>query len=163
MARLLVDAEQARQPDTDQFLLSDWIETAPFEDLLGLEIKSAGQGAAILCLTFRVKHANGGGVMHGGVLTSLADTAVAMAIKSLLPEGSRFATTELSMKFVSPLRSGRVCARARVSGPQGRSFFGEAELVDQQERLIARFSCVFQLARRQDLVDSTDPPAAAGD
>lgn len=149
MARLLVDGKEARQPETVQFVLSEWIETAPFEDLLGLEIERAANGEAVLSVPFRVQHANGGGVMHGGVLVSLADTAVAMAIKSLLPEGTVFATTELGMEYVAPMRSGRVWARARVTGPEGRTFFGKAQLCDAQDGVIARFSCVFRVAREQ--------------
>jgi len=42
--------------------------------------------------------------MHGGALTALADTAVAMAIKSLLLEGTRFATIKLVMEFLAPVR-----------------------------------------------------------
>jgi uncharacterized protein (TIGR00369 family) len=151
MAHLLVNAEQLRQPEERQFVLSEWIETAPFEDLLGMTIEHARHGEAHLSLPFRVKHANGGGVMHGGVLVALADTAVAMAIKSLLPEGAIFATTELKMQFVAPLRSGRVFARARVTGPEGRTFLGSAELFDEQEALVASFLCVFRVARGQAL------------
>ncbi len=163
MARLLVNGEQARQADVEQFVLSEWIETAPFEDLLGLEIEQAANGEAVLCLNFAVKHANGGGVMHGGALVTLADTAVAMAIKSLLPEGTRFATTQLNMEFVAALRSGRVCARARVSGPEGRTFHGHAELVDAQAALIARFTCVFRIARGQEVPGDDQSPVTGAD
>lgn len=149
MARLLADREDARQPGSSQFILSRWIETAPLEDLLGFKIEQAANGVAILSVPFCVKHANGGGVMHGGVLVSLADTAVAMAIKSLLPEGTFFATTELRMEFLAPVNSGRVRARARVSGPEGRTFFGETDLYDEQDCLIAHFSCVFRVAKGQ--------------
>ena len=143
----------------EQFVLTAWIETAPFEDLLGLEIKAAAHGEAVLTLDYRVKHANGGGMMHGGALVALADTAVAMAIKSLLPRGTVFATTELSMKFEAPLNSGQVCARARVSGPEGRSFFGSAELIDQAGQRIGCFSCVFRVARGQGYLDLEDSAA----
>ncbi len=43
-----------------------------------LVIESAENGAASLSAPFRVCLANGGGVMHGGALVTLADTAVAM-------------------------------------------------------------------------------------
>jgi len=59
-------------------------------------------------MPFTVKLANGGGVMHGGAMTSLPDTAVAMAIKSQLPSGTTFATTGLTMIFVAPVISGVV-------------------------------------------------------
>lgn len=147
MARLLVDGENLKEPGTAQFALAQWIETAPLEDLLGMHIERAEQGEAVLSMPFRVKLSNGGGVMHGGALTALADTAVAMAIKSLLPESARFATTHLNMKFLAPVHSGRVQARARVSGPSGRRFFGQVDLFDQDDQRVAYFDCEFRLAR----------------
>lgn len=156
MSRLLVDGELPVRAGETQFELQGWVDTAPFEDLVGLHIASSGAGEAVLTVPFTVKLANGGRVMHGGALTTLADTAVAMAIKSLLPAGTIFATTELQMAFLAPVAVGTVTARARVTGPQGRTFLGEAELSDEEGRLVARFSSVFRVARGQGFSDQ-DP------
>ena len=149
MARLLVDGDLARQADQVQFELEGWIATAPFEDLIGITIEEAGAGRAILSLPFVVKLAQGGGYLHGGALTSLADTAVAMAIKSLLPPGTIFATTEMTTQFLLPVTAGRVRARATVQGPEGRTFHGEAELEDAAGKIVARFRSTFRVARGQ--------------
>lgn len=149
MARMLVDGQTPRETGTKQFELQGWIDTAPFEDLLGMTIESSGAGKAVLSLPFVVRLAQGGGLLHGGALTALADTAVAMAIKSLLPAGTAFATTELTTRFLAPVRSGRVVARARVTGPEGRTFFGEARLEDEEGNEVARFSCRFRVAKGQ--------------
>ncbi|PLY03631.1 MAG: PaaI family thioesterase [Desulfuromonas sp.] len=135
------------------FELNGWIDTAPFEDLVGITIESAGSGRAVLSLPFRLKLAQGGGLLHGGVLTTLADTAVAMAIKSLLPEGTIFATTDLQMTFLAPVRQGMVRAQAMVSGPEGRTFHGIADLFDDAENMVARFSSTFRVARDQGFAD----------
>jgi len=153
MAKLLVDGDAPRQADCKQFELRGWVDTAPFEDLLAITIEEAQQGRAVLSLPFRVKYAQGGGVLHGGVLTTLADTAVAMAIKTLLPEGTVFATTELSTRFLAAVKEGRVTAVATVSGPDGRSFFGEATVTDESGREVARFSSVFRVARDQGFAE----------
>jgi len=153
MAILLDDGNQPRRPDVEQFKLAGWIATAPFEDYVGLVIESAAAGEARLTVPFRLCLANGGGVMHGGALTTLADTAVAMAIKSLLPEGTTFATTELQTRFLAPVTAGTVTALARVRGPEGRTFHGEAELHDDKGTLVARFHSVFRIARGQGFVD----------
>ena len=149
MARLLVDGESPREPGTEQFELSGWVDTAPFEDLLGLTIESAAGGEAVLSLPFVVRLAQGAGLLHGGALTALADTAVAMAIKSLLPPGTAFATIELTTRFLAPVLSGRVVARARVHAPVGRTFHGEARLEDAVGREVARFTSIFRVAKGQ--------------
>lgn len=153
MAILLVDGEQPRRPDISQFRLDGWIATAPFEDHVGLVIDEAEAGVARLTMPFRVCLANGGGVMHGGALVTLADTAVAMAIKSILPDGTTFATTELQTVFLAPVTAGMVTALARVRGPEGRTFFGEAEIRDETDTVVARFSSVFRVARGQGFED----------
>ncbi len=151
MARMLVEGILPRVPESQQFELEGWIDTAPFEDLLGMTIESVGAGAAVLSLPFVVRLAQGGGLLHGGALTALADTAVAMAIKSRLPAGTVFATTELTTRFLAPVSSGRVAAHATVRGPEGRNFFGEALVVAADGREVARFSSVFRVARGQGI------------
>ncbi len=154
MARLTCDADALMQADADKaFRLDGWIDTAPFEDLVGITIESASEGRAVLTLPFKVKLAQGLGVLHGGAMTTLADTAVAMAIKSLLPEGTVFATTELAMKFQGPVRQGMVRAVAEVEGPIGRTFKGLAELFDEDGCRVARFSSTFRVARDQGFAD----------
>lgn len=86
------------------FELPDWIACAPFEEYLGMKIEEAKDGRALLTMPFKVKLAQGKGLMHGGAVTPLADTAVAMAIKSLLPEDTHFATVELGLRFHAPVR-----------------------------------------------------------
>lgn len=147
--KLFADMDDARQPDAVQFELEEWIGIAPFEKLLGLKIESAARGEALLTLPFKVKLANGGGVMHGGAMTALADTAVAMAIKSLLPRGTTFATTGLTMEFIAPVVSGLVYARAQVKSTGGRSFEGSCELHSEGHQLYARFTSVFKAARQR--------------
>ena len=139
MSKLLVSPDAPRDPALPQFTMDGWIDTAPFEELLGMTIESDGVGEAVLSMPFTVKLAQGGGVMHGGALTTLADTAVAIAIKGLLPPGTAFATTSLSTRFLAPVTSGRVTARARVTGPEGRTFSGEAFLLNEDGREAGRF------------------------
>jgi uncharacterized protein (TIGR00369 family) len=120
---------------------------------VGLTLEAAANGEARMSMEFRLCLANGGGVMHGGALVTLADTAVAMAIKSILPAGTIFATTELETRFLAPVLEGMVTALARVRGPQGRTFHGEAEVRDAGGTVVARFHSVFRIARGQGFDD----------
>jgi uncharacterized protein (TIGR00369 family) len=147
--KLFVARNEPRQLDVTQFELEGWIDNSPFEELLDMHIKQVADGQATLSMLFTVMLANGGGVMHGGAMTALADTAVAMAIKSLLPPGTTFATTALTMNFVAPVLAGEVIAHAKICGPQGRTFHGVCELRSEQDELYASFTSVFKVARRQ--------------
>jgi len=144
--KLYSDPDELRQPEVVQFELEEWIDSSPFERLLGVQILRAEEGQAHLSLPFTLKLSNGGGVMHGGALTSLADTAVAMAIKSLLAPGTVFATTDLSMKFVAPVFEGQVHAYARVQATGVRTFSGECELLGEADEVYAHLTTVFKVA-----------------
>ncbi|MRR57579.1 MAG: PaaI family thioesterase [Deltaproteobacteria bacterium] len=127
------------------FELPGWIACAPFEEYLGMQIEEAADGRATLSMPFLVRLAQGKGLMHGGAVTSLADTAVAMAIKSVLPEDSHFVTVELSLKFHAPLRSGTVRAVASVIEHDERNIRGMAEVFDENGVKTATFHSVFRI------------------
>jgi len=129
------------------FELPEWIACAPFERYLGMQIEEASNGLAVLSMPFLVKLAQGKGLMHGGAITSLADTAVAMAIKSTLPEGTHFATIELSLSFHAPVRSGIVRAVATIVERDERTIKGMAEVFDEHGKKTATFHSTFKLKR----------------
>ncbi|GAB7028325.1 PaaI family thioesterase [Geotalea toluenoxydans] len=130
------------------FELPEWIACAPFEEYLGMKIDEAAEGRAILTMPFTVKLSQGVGFMHGGAITALADTAVAMAIKSVLPEGSNFVTMDLGLKFHAPVRYGLVKAEARIVERDERNIKGEAEVFDEAGVKVATFTSVFRVRRQ---------------
>ncbi len=130
------------------FELPVWIACAPFEEYLGMKIEAAADGRAVLTMPFLVKLAQGKGLMHGGAVTALADTAVAMAIKSILPEDTHFATVEMSLKFHAPVKGGTVRAVAYVAEQEGRTIRGEAEVYDENGVKVASFISVFKMKRQ---------------
>jgi acyl-CoA thioesterase len=127
--------------------MQDWIDCAPFERLLNIEIREAKNGEAVLRMPFSRELAQGFGLMHGGALLSLADTSFVMAIKSLLPPGSRFATTRLATDYLKPVTCGIVTARARITHCDDRDIFGESEIVDEGDDQVLKCKCTFRVAR----------------
>jgi acyl-CoA thioesterase len=130
-----------------KFHMQSWISCAPFERLLGMQIDEASDGQAVLSMPFLLDHAQGGGLMHGGALVSLADTAVVMAIKSIVPPQSHFATIALEAKFLLPVKQGMVTARGRVVSVEGRILKGHATVYDDDNRAVMEFSSTFKMAR----------------
>jgi len=130
------------------FDLPRWIACAPFEEYLGMRIDEAEGGRAVLTMPFKVRLAQGKGLMHGGAVTALADTAVAMAIKSILPDDTHFATTDLALKFHAPVRGGTVRAEARIIAKDDRLITGEAVVYDDQGNKVATFTSTFRVKRQ---------------
>ena len=111
-----------------------------------MKIVEARDGKSLLTMPFKVKHAQGMGLMHGGAITALADTSVAMAIKSLLPEGTHFVTIELNLKFHAPVTGGEVLAKARMEWRDERTIDGLAEVYNGETK-VATFTSIFRVKR----------------
>jgi uncharacterized protein (TIGR00369 family) len=85
--------------------------------------------------------------MHGGALVSLADTAVVMAIKSIIDPQTHFATVSLETKFLYPVKQGLVSARARVTNQKERILQGQATVYNEEERPVLAFTSTFKMAK----------------
>lgn len=134
-----------------------WIDTAPFGQLLHMEIVEANAGTAVLSMPFLPEFAQGSGLMHGGALVSLADTAAVMAIKSLVTEGTHFATVSLKTRFFSPVRSGVVIAKARVTARRKLWFYSRVTVFNQGNRPVMDFRGGFKMSPKKDLGNAAPP------
>jgi acyl-CoA thioesterase len=128
-----------------QVELDEWISCAPFERFLGITIVFAEHGEALLTMAFSRNLAQGAGLMHGGALVSLADTAAVMAIKSLLAPGTNFATRSLECTFLRPVMQGSVDASAIVTRLDERRFLGQSTILDHHKRTVLQARMHFSL------------------
>lgn len=139
--------EEPMQAGHLPFRLPAYISCSPFEEYLGIKIENAAKGCAVLTMPFKVKLAQGAGLMHGGAVTALADTAVAMAIKGIVPEGTDFVTVEMSLKFLAAVREGVVRAEARAVPQDERKIVGEADVFSGDTK-VAEFRALFVVKRK---------------
>ena len=149
------------------FTMPEWISCAPFEKLLAMEIASADAGAAILKMPFYQSLAQGAGLMHGGALVSLADTAVVMAIKSIVASGTHFATISMRSRFHHPVKKGVLLAKAVVIEHQDTILKGGCDIFDEAGRVVMTFASVFKIAKDAAIQGiqfgpSSDPMDKAG-
>ena len=128
--------------------MDDWISCAPFERLLNMTIVKAEQGQAILTMPFLKDYAQGAGLMHGGALVSLADTAMVMAIKSIVKPRTHFVTTSMQSQFLRPVQKGIVTARARIIDHKGDTVNGRATVTDEKDRPVLDFRSTFKIPDR---------------
>jgi acyl-CoA thioesterase len=127
--------------------MESWISCAPFERLLNMTIVKAENGRAVLTMPVLYDFVQGGGLLHGGALVSLADTAVAMAIKSILPPKTHFGTISMESKFIGPVRKGIITASARAEVLEDRALKGKATIFDEEQKAVMVFTSIFKVAR----------------
>ncbi|MGB8509960.1 MAG: PaaI family thioesterase [Pyrinomonadaceae bacterium] len=109
----------------------------PFVRLLGLELRSAERGAATFTLDVREELTRMEGLLHGGVLASLLDTAAACAVHTMLEPGGRTLTVDLTIHYLRPTTDGRITARAHVLREGRRLVILAVEATDEAGALIA--------------------------
>jgi uncharacterized protein (TIGR00369 family) len=112
----------------------------PVAELVGFEVVYAREGSSRVELEVAERHSNPMGTVHGGILCDVADAAMGTAYASQLESGESFATLELKINFVRPFWTGKLVVEGRlVSG--GRTVgMVEADVRDENGRLIARAS-----------------------
>jgi acyl-CoA thioesterase len=86
----------------------------PFCALLGIDFRRVGKGRSECVLDTQKRHHNPNGVVHGGVMYTMADTGMAGALYSLMNEGETCATIGIYIQYLRPLTSGRLVCRSRV-------------------------------------------------
>ena len=108
-----------------------------FARLVGLRPAWMDDGRATFDLLLRPEHLNPHGVVHGGVIYTLVDTAMGGALTTRLDPGERCATLEIKINYLAPVTDGTLTCEAAVVERTRRIGVLEARVRDGGSRLIA--------------------------
>ncbi len=111
----------------------------PAAELIGMTIDDVERGRVVFSVVAHEIHENPMGTMHGGIIATLADTAMGCAVSSLLPAGASFTTLELSTRFLRAITqaTGVVHCEGVVVHAGGRVATAEARVYDDAGTLYA--------------------------
>jgi uncharacterized protein (TIGR00369 family) len=79
-------------------------------------------------------------VVQGGIITQIADAAMGMSLMTEQEQGLTNTTIELKINFLRPVSDGRLRAVGRVVQMRNTLLFSEADVLDEQGRMVARAS-----------------------
>ena len=119
---------------------------------LGYRGVEQGEGRSVIEWDATVEfcfHAPSGPIVHGGMVTTLLDTAMGGACWSVLGEGESFLTAELRTEFMRSARPGTLRAEGRVVQRNRRVAFCAADLFDEAGELLASSRCTQIIRRRR--------------
>jgi uncharacterized protein (TIGR00369 family) len=123
-------------PDEEK-RIREAFERVPFAHLLRIELGQMKRGAATLHLEVRDELRQNNGVVHGGVIASIVDTAAAFAILTFLEPGQTTTTVDLTIHYLRPLTSGRLTIEARVLRAGRRILTIIVDVLDENKALAA--------------------------
>ena len=146
----LVEWARPGQGDFDKLLAATGLEQLrmlmegelprpPIMDTLGMTGFHAEPGRVVVEMPAETFHYNPLGVVHGGVISTLLDTAAGCSVHSTLAVGETYTSLDLTVKFLRPVTadSGLLTCEGSVLQRGRRTALAQAELTDARGKLVA--------------------------
>lgn len=107
--------------------------------LLGMEAETLEEGKVVFAMEAGPRFSNPLGTVHGGVLSTLLDSAMSCAVHTTLGPGVGYTTLELKVNFVRgvPLDAGRLVCEGTTIHVGRRTATAEGRVLDAAGRLVA--------------------------
>jgi uncharacterized protein (TIGR00369 family) len=114
--------------------------------LLGMRFDDVESGRVVVSLDTRPDFINPLGIVHGGILATLLDTAMGCAVHTTLPAGVSYSTLELKVNYIRavPPDGRALTAEGNVIHSGRRTATAEGKVLDQRGKLIghATTTCI---------------------
>jgi uncharacterized protein (TIGR00369 family) len=121
--------------------------SSPYYRLLGMEVKEIKEGESRIEMPFKQDLTHPYGIVHGGAISSLADSAVAMALIGLVDPEDRITTIEFKINFFASIDKGELEAHAKIIHKGTKTAVGDVEVVNEKEKLVAKLVATYSIKR----------------
>ena len=139
--------DMARTSKTVEYLaereLRRRVRTSNTAKQFGFVVQHVERGKVTIRMPVNARHKQIHGVVHGGVLAALADTAGGLATYMASPLGTRVATVEMKINFLDAVEAGSVTAEAVVVRIGRHIAVTDCDLRDSSGRLVAKALMTF--------------------
>ena len=118
---------------------------------LGLTLVESGEGYATVEMTATEDMANHSGFVHGGMISTLADSAMGRSLRTIEPGVARAMSFDLKLSFINAAKIGETLrATGRVVHSGRRTMVAECRVEGRGGRLIATASATFAVTREKE-------------
>ena len=104
-----------------------------FPEAMGAEVSSVEEGRATVSLQAEEWHLNPSGAVHGGVISTLIDAAMAEALNTMTEEGEQPLTIQIAVNYMRPGKQGTLTSTAQVRKGGQQVTIVEAELLQEED------------------------------
>jgi uncharacterized protein (TIGR00369 family) len=112
-APLLAAAPERSGLELMRAIMDGTLPAPPVARLLGFDIERVDEGDVVFAMDPLEAHENPLGTVHGGIVTTLLDSAMGCAVHTTMPPGGKYTTLELKVNFLRPSFSGGATLLAR--------------------------------------------------
>ena len=118
---------------------------------LGMRLVETGEGTAVVEMTSTEDMANHSGFVHGGMIGTLADSAMGRSVRTLSPAVTRAMSFDLKLNFINTAKIGETLrATGRVIHTGRRTVVAECRVEGRDGRLVATASATFAVTRDKE-------------
>lgn len=120
-------------------MMKGTLPNAPIAALMGLALEEVEEGRVVFGVDPGEHHYNPSGVVHGGLLATLLDSAMGCAVHSLLLPERGYTTLEIKVNYLRAIKgeTGRVLGIGTVVHKGNQIATAEGRVVDQSGKLYA--------------------------
>jgi uncharacterized protein (TIGR00369 family) len=138
---------------TEEFV--QFLNNNPLYTTIGIRIEKAVDGEALssldptpnVCWPFP-------GQPHGGVLFTLMDATMAVAVFSKLESGNNCTTIHADIQYTLPAKGDHFTCVARITHETGRLTFVRGEIHDMENQIVALGQAAFRIIRHNSMGSS---------
>jgi acyl-CoA thioesterase len=117
--------------------LRERLAASAFHSWVGARVTSAERGEVTVELQASSEHLNLQGLIHGGLLATLADIAMGLSVRTSVEPGRRHVTIEMSIRFLRPGKPGKIKAQGHALRVGRQVAFAEAQVTGENGRVLA--------------------------
>ncbi|KPI46153.1 hypothetical protein IM33_20155 [Clostridioides difficile] len=129
--------------------INDSFKKQNFLSLIGAELEHVENGKVIITCKRKDSLTQQQGLLHGGVVTSLADVSCGYAALTTMPEDSEVLTVEFKINLIRPAISDKIIATGRVIKAGRTLVITESTVTDESgDKIIAKMMATMITAKK---------------
>ncbi len=126
------------------------INKTPFYKTISMEMMTIDQKRSTVRIRLGRKHLNPSGGIHGGLISSLLDTACGLSVQPHLQPGESTLTISLQVEYVAPAAGDFIYAQGEMVHRGRRLARAEAVVMDEKKNLLAKgYASLAIIVRKQ--------------
>ena len=117
----------------------------PFYRYMGIRLTRLGWGRSEIRMRVGKGLTQNAGFAHGGVSASLIDSAVGLALCTMIGKGDLITTIDLQVNFLAPAKPGVFTTRGEIIHKGKRIAVGDAKVTDENGRLVSKGTATYMI------------------
>jgi uncharacterized protein (TIGR00369 family) len=123
----------------------------PFYRFMGIRLTKLGRGRSEIRMEVGKGLTQQAGFAHGGVSASLIDSAVGLALCTMIDHASAITTIDLQVNFLAPAKPGSLTARGRIIHKGKRTAVGDCQVSDEDGKLVSKGTATYLILQNRKL------------